>query len=123
MSHSVVGLQSQSNEMKQCIQECLNCHSVCLETIQYCLGKGGKHADPDHIRLLENCAEICQTSANFMLTGSDFHSRTCSVCAEICSACAKSCEALGDDPQMKVCAEACRSCAESCQRMSRPLAA
>ena len=58
-----------------------------------------------------------------MLTGSDFHFRTCSVCAEICSACAKSCEAWGDDPQMKACAEACRSCAESCQRMSTPLAA
>jgi hypothetical protein len=31
--------------------------------------------------LLLDCAEICQTAANFMLRNSELHSRTCAVCA------------------------------------------
>lgn len=106
------------HDMQQCIDECLNCHRVCLETVQYCLGKGGKHAEARHIRTLLDCAEICQTSANFMLRGSDLHGRTCAVCAEVCRRCAESCEQMGDDEQMRACAEACRRCAESCERMA-----
>jgi hypothetical protein len=53
-----------------------------------------------------------------MLRQSDFHMKTCGLCAEICTACAKSCERMGQDEQMKTCAAACRACAESCQKMS-----
>jgi hypothetical protein len=106
-----------SEEMQRCIQACLDCHRICLETVTHCLQMGGKHADPAHIRLLLDCAEICQTSANFMLRGSDLHGRTCAVCAEVCERCAQDC-AQFDDAQMKACAEACRRCAESCRRMA-----
>ena len=108
-----------SQEMRSCINECLTCHAVCLETVQHCLQLGGKHAEASHIRVMLDCAEICQTSANFMLRGSDLHSRTCGVCAEACTRCAADCEQMGgDDQMMKQCADACRRCAESCQRMA-----
>ena len=81
------------------------------------------HAEPAHIRLLSDCAEICQTSANFMLRGSELHSRTCGVCAEVCERCATECDRMGDDAQMKVCADMCRRCAESCRQMSTAMAA
>ena len=110
--------QSMSGEMQQCIQECLNCHSVCLQTVPYCLQMGGEHAAAPHITLPLDCAEICQTSANFMLRGSELHPRTCGVCAEVCQRCAEECERFGDDAQMKTCADACRRCAESCRRMA-----
>jgi hypothetical protein len=58
-----------SSEMQQCIDECTRCHNVCLATVSHFLELGGKHADPAHIGLLLDCAEICQTSANFMLRG------------------------------------------------------
>lgn len=108
-----------SKDMQKCIDECLNCHSVCLSTVQHCLEMGGRHAEASHIRTLLDCAEICQTSANFMLHGSPLHTRTCAVCAEVCRACEESCRRLGDDATMRECAEACRSCAESCQRMAK----
>ena len=111
--------QRMSQDMEKCIQECLGCHSVCLQTVAYCLPMGGRHAEPGHIRLLLDCAEICQTSANFMLRGSDLHGRTCAVCAEVCERCAQDCEQFGDDEQMRACAEACRRCAESCSRMAQ----
>ena len=108
-----------SAEMQQCIDACLECYASCVSTAQHCLQLGGTHASPEHIRLLDDCAEICRTSAGFMLRGSDHHARTCGVCAEICRACEKSCRSMGNDEMMQQCADACRRCAESCARMAK----
>lgn len=107
-----------SQEMRDCIAECQSCHNICLETANHCLSMGGRHAEPAHIRLLLDCAEICQTSANFMLRSSDLHGRTCGVCAEVCERCADDCERFTDDPMMQECAQACRRCAASCREMA-----
>jgi hypothetical protein len=115
---TVAGALGQSSELQGCITNCIDCHAVCTSCVQHCLTKGGKHADPEHIRLLLDCAEICQTSANFMLRGSALHALTCRVCAEVCEQCARSCERMADDAMMTQCAEACRRCAESCSRMA-----
>jgi hypothetical protein len=110
---------SMDSDMQQCIQECTNCHSICLATVPHCLEMGGAHAAAPHIGLLLDCAEICQTSANFMLRGSALHARTCGVCAEVCEQCAQDCKRLGgDDAQMRACADACQRCADSCRRMA-----
>jgi hypothetical protein len=112
--HSMV-----SEAMQRCIQECRNCASICLETVQHCLKLGGKHAEPAHIRMLMDCAEICQASANFMQRGSPLHMQTCAACAEVCKACAEDCERFNDDDMMRACAQACRRCEESCRQMAR----
>jgi hypothetical protein len=111
-----------SKDMERCIQECLDCHSVCLATVQHCLDVGGRHAEKQHITTLLDCAEICQTSANFMLRGSPHHTRTCAVCAEVCRACEQECRSIGADETMRACAETCRRCAESCERMAGAMA-
>jgi hypothetical protein len=64
-----------------------------------------------------DCVEICQTSANFMMRGSEQHHLTCRACSEICSLCAEDCASMDDDV-MKKCAEVCRKCAKSCGEMS-----
>lgn len=107
-----------SKKMRECADTCQECRVVCLETVSYCLEKGGKHAAAAHIRLLLDCAEICSASAGFLVRGSELHGRTCGVCADVCEACARSCEAMGDDAQMKRCAEVCRRCAQSCRSMA-----
>jgi hypothetical protein len=107
-----------SAEMKRCIDECLSCYRVCMETLIFCIAQGGRHAEPRHLQLLMDCAEICRTSADFMLRGSELHVETCAVCADVCERCAQSCDAMGDDATMRACAEACRRCAESCRTMS-----
>jgi hypothetical protein len=112
-------MQQHASRMQECIEECTSCHRICLETLTHCLSKGGRHADAHHIRLLTDCAEICQTSANFMLRNSELHVHTCGACAEICERCARSCEEMSDDDLMARCAEACRSCAAICREMSR----
>lgn len=105
------------DEMQRCIENCLACATVCEQTIAHCLAKGGKHAAPEHVRLLIDCAELCRTSATLMTRGSDFHRQHCALCADVCHACEESCEEFPDDPQMKACADACRTCAGSCRRM------
>lgn len=110
-------------EMRQCIANCLNCHSLCIETAAHCLTMGGEHAGPKHQRLLADCAQICQTSADFMLRTSHYHAQTCGVCAEICQACADECGRMaGSDDLMRRCADACKTCAESCRAMSHAMA-
>jgi hypothetical protein len=110
---------SVSSMMRECIQECHSCHDICTELVTHCLEMGGEHAQPEHIGLMLDCAEICQTSANFMLRVSDMHPLTCEVCAEVCERCAQDCERFTDDKVMQQCAQACRSCAASCREMAR----
>ncbi len=111
--------QHQSLEMETCIQNCEKCHHICTETLNYCLQMGGQHADPVHIRLLQDCIQICQTSADFMLRGSTLHGLTCGICAEICNRCAEDCERIDpNDETMKACAAVCRQCAEACREMA-----
>ena len=99
-----------------CIDECLKCYQACLgSAMSHCLETGGKHVEPKHMRLMIACAEICRTSAHFMLIGSDHHKHVCAECADVCTDCAKSCEQVGD---MKSCVDACRRCAESCRAIA-----
>jgi len=101
--------------MQLCIDTCSHCHATCLRTAMIqCLETGGKHVETKHFRLMINCAELCQTSTNFMLSGSEFHASLCALCADVCEACARSCEAIGG---MEECVKACRECAASCRNM------
>jgi hypothetical protein len=104
--------------VRRCIDECVRCHEVCLSTLPYCLEQGGMHAEESHVTLLLDCANICQTSADFMLRGSDEHSRICAACAAICQRCADDCDQFDGDEVMEACAESCRRCAESCSQMA-----
>jgi hypothetical protein len=76
---------------------------------------GGEHVQPQHFRLMLDCAQICQTAADFMLRKSPHHPHLCSECAEICRLCADDCERMGD---MDDCVEACRKCALTCGAMA-----
>jgi hypothetical protein len=111
-------------ERQACIDECLICHRICLETATHCLELGGEHAEAAHVRALLDCAELCSTSAGFMLRDSPLHGAVCGACASACERCAESCEAIpGSDERMEACAETCRRCAESCRRMAAAAAA
>lgn len=107
---------TQASTMQQCIDDCLHCYRTCLQTaMHHCLEAGGQHTEPEHFRLMTSCAEICRTSAHFMLTGTHLHSYVCSACAEICHACAESCMQIGE---MDECVQACRTCEQSCRAMA-----
>ncbi len=110
---------NQDVPMQECIDLCLGCSTTCLQLIPYCLNEGKEHAEPAHVLLLQNCVEICRTSANFMISNSAFSADVCTLCADVCKQCADDCDRFGDDQRMKQCAEACRACADSCQSMAK----
>lgn len=123
MAIQQLNLQQLNSQIQECIQNCLDCHSICLNTVStYCIHQNGMHSEPAHIRLMLDCAEICETSANFMLRGSELHLRSCDFCAEVCDRCAKNCDRFGNDSQMRACSEMCRRCAEGCRQMALAMA-
>ena len=79
---------------------------------------GGEHAEQKHIRLLADCAQICQTNADFMMRGSELHHEVCAACAEVCWRCGNYCALIAADEQMQECAECCMRCEESCGEMA-----
>jgi hypothetical protein len=122
MQHA--GTQYESVEMEGCIQNCEECHHICLETLNHCLHMGGKHVEPDHIRLLNDCIQMCHTSCDFMLRESPFHGQVCNVCAMVCERCEADCMRVdSNDQQMRACADACHRCAQSCRQMAAMMAA
>jgi hypothetical protein len=107
------------DDMQKCIQLCRDCYAMCTQAITHCLKVGGRHAAPDHIRLLLDCAQMCATASDYMLRESPFHNRICRVCSDLCKQCGKDCEqTAADDQMMKQCIEICRKCGDSCERMA-----
>jgi hypothetical protein len=110
---------SYSHTMERSIENCTNCHRVCLETAaRHFRGEKEPRMKETLVRLLLDCAEICSVSADFMIRGSELHAHTCQACAAICDRCADECDKLGQEPHLAACAEICRRCAESCREMA-----
>ena len=89
-----------------------HCHGMAMT---HCLKVGGAHAEPDHLRLMAACAEICRTTAHLLLMDSVHGRHMASECAEICEACAADCARVGD---MESCVAACRACAKACAALA-----
>src|SRR5260370_8637993 len=88
-------MQATKQVVQRSIDDCKECHLICVQTIQYSVQQGGPHVAPDHLRLLEDCAQLCQTSEDFMLRGSPISAAVCTVCADVCAQFAVSFDHVG----------------------------
>ncbi len=105
-----------SKDLQECIDDCLRCYQACFgSAMTHCLEAGSQHVEPKHFRLMMACAEMCRTSAHFLLLNSPHHAHVCEECAEICAECAKDCERIGG---MEGCVAACKRCEASCRVMA-----
>src|SRR5947209_11801318 len=102
-------------EIQQCIQNCLNCYTACMNAVNGGQQAGGQHAKSQHSTMLHDCAEMCMTAAHFMEHNSPLFGYVCQTCAQVCNHCAGECESMGDTD----CANACRNCAWSCEQMAK----
>ena len=108
-----------NNEMMtRCCDMAMECQKCCLETIKFCLQKGGKYCDVSMITKLMDCAQMCSTTATFCASQSDMCMSVCDSCAKVCEDCAKCCE-MFSEPEMKRCAEMLRKCVEMCKKMGK----
>src|SRR5436309_13263199 len=51
--------EHESERLQACIDNCSNCHAACVETLVYCLQKGGHAAAEGHVRRRRDGAERC----------------------------------------------------------------
>jgi hypothetical protein len=105
------------NEAKYNLEACQDCYRICLAMVNHCQVQGGALAEPKQIRLLLDCAEICQTTADFLPRGSNLHLTICNACVVVSLKCAAACEELIEDELMQSCAAACRRAAAACQTL------
>ncbi len=105
-------------DVDKCIGLCSDCARICTETVMYCLEQGGEHTSPTHIRLMLDCAAVCQLTADLMLRDSDFATQIAATCGVIAQQCAEDCARFTDDAQMQRRADACRAAAQACYGMS-----
>jgi hypothetical protein len=115
-----------TNEMEECIQECLNCHRVCMQVFSHLLTleSDAQPATPDQLRLLLDCAQLCALCADFLIRASEFDTSLSHLCREACRRCQQMCETLGQiDLMVPGCAVACARCANACTRVLTTAAA
>jgi hypothetical protein len=96
------------------IDACANCHHVCLELLSSFLQPNGPKLDVERYQLLADCAEICEISANFMLSASTRSYLLCEICGPLCDETSESCRKV-EDPSFQVCANAARRAAAACR--------
>lgn len=87
-------------DTQRCIIDCLECYMLCRQA-----SRPG---------VVEDCHEICRTTADFLLRRSPHYREICELCAMICDAAARD---LGEASETAECVRACRGCADSCRAL------
>lgn len=105
------------DERQVCIQNCVHCHLICRQMVQHSLQMGGVYAEASHVRLFEDCSEICEVTADFMLRESNHYRKLCAVCIEACDATSERCRRFPEDTRMAACAAACEETSRVCKQM------
>jgi hypothetical protein len=108
-----------SQEARDCIRATSDCYSVSAETFNYCLEGEVGVRDPQLMRLLVDAGEVCQTTQNSLLRGSELSVMLAAVCVEACEQLAARCRDVdGSDEQLTRCAEMCDETADCCRRLA-----
>ena len=104
-----------AGDAASCQEACRHCHEICRKTAFDMSPAATQEVSLDDVRLLFECAELCQLSANWQLSGSQYCRQICAVCAQICRECESRC--VGKAAREE-CEYVCRRCAESCEAMA-----
>ncbi len=113
----MMSITTPSLAMREGLKACTRCSRVAKETLTFALFHGAEHAEADHLRRLMDCAEICQTTADFLLRASPQHGAICRACIEVCKACAEDARAIGT-PELQRLADHCGRCAAACDTLA-----
>ena len=106
------------NPMQTCIDACIKCAQICEECFTLCLLEPDVNERINCIKTLQDCSEICSTSACLMMRNSKNIKEVCDACAVICETCATECGMFKDE-HCKSCADTCHHCANECIKMSQ----
>lgn len=106
-----------TEQIEKCKELCWRSRDTCQTTLfTHRLQMGDEYVAEAHVKIMIDCIEMCQLSADFITRESDMHVISCAACADVCDRCAVSCEQIGGD-HMLACADICRECADACRSM------
>lgn len=101
----------EDQEAERCIDALQACYAVCMRSVSYGYVKESGPLQEEHVRLMIDCAEMCQTAANFLIRESDHYLRICREAAEICKDLVSSCEGVdGMEGILSICDECVSAC-------------
>src|SRR5690242_16353757 len=109
--------------MWDCVSVCSDTQRACLDTVRYCLDMGGRFSASGRIRVLLDCASMCQTTAQDSRHGSILYAQSASYCADFCERVARELHPLAADAMIQAGVHACKRCAESCRSIGLQAAA
>ena len=102
-------------QTRRCVDRCRETYEGCQVAIAHIL-EGDGQGKERQVRLLTDCAEICETCASFLLRRSGRHAIVCRACADICDAVSGEFGTYGDE-LMAALIDICRECAKACKDM------
>jgi hypothetical protein len=109
--------------LAQVVQSLNECASTCTICADACLSEKMVAELAQCIRLNQDCADVCETTARTLLRSGAEPQR--SMLRHMVEACAASCQACGQEcarhAQMhehcRICAESCRHCEDACRKI------
>jgi hypothetical protein len=107
--------QMAQNEMQQAIQNTLSCSATCIQAARNIQRTGGDRSRQDHIHMLEDCADMCQTAAHFMQHSSLLYGYVTRAAAHVTLHCGEECDRVGET----ACAYACKDTAQALDYVSK----
>jgi len=99
------------------IYACNRCSQACYECLDVCLNEQDINPKKNCMKILIECAKVCEMAVGLMAMNADFAEDYCKICATICDKCAQECKMVQDEHCQK-CAQECTTCAEECNKMS-----
>ena len=106
-----------SDAYQKCIDACSRCAQACYECFEACLNEADIQARANCIKMLVECARMCEMSVAGMSANAQFSKPHCALCATVCDGCAKECS-MFQDAHCQKCAQICTDCANECRNMS-----
>lgn len=91
-----------------------HCATICFMTSDKLLSRSDAHARRSQIKLLSDCAAICEVCAKFISSNSLLMKSICEYCAYVCEVCGHEC-LMHPDQESQMCGRICLNCAKECR--------
>ena len=98
------------------LENLLLCVDACNTCAVACLDEENASKMKNCIKMDLDCAEICQTSINFITRDSLYTKEILQMCFKLCEACALECGIHTGMEHCVKCAERCKQCANECKK-------
>ena len=92
---------------------------ACNAAFAYCM-QDSDDVDLDLVSCIVDCAELCGTTAAFIVRGSEHADDLRKVCAGVAKCVEEACEQFPDDEAFAACADACRDAYAAMSTQSSP---